>query len=222
MIENQRADYPAQEGLPPKKQEDYRPFRFLAAPERIINLITRVRIIPSDLIDESRYATAISAPFTMPRALKPWLPVILWMGLIFFISTDLGSAGHTSQIIVPLLKWVKPDISVETIDLFQTLIRKGGHLTEYAILALLTLRAINLSRQNQRERQSPGYFRSAAIALLIAATYAATDEFHQSFIPSRTSSIYDVLIDTTGAFVALTAATLWKKLRGKTATESHS
>lgn len=157
----------------------------------------------------------------MLPTLKHWLPVIVWMGLIFLISTDLGSAGHTSQIIVPVLKWLKPDISVDTIDLFQTIIRKGGHLTEYAILALLTMRAINLSRQNQPERQSAGYFRSAVIALLIAAIYAATDEFHQSFIPSRTASIYDVLIDTTGAFVALGAATLWKKLRGKTASEAH-
>jgi VanZ family protein len=147
----------------------------------------------------------------MPRALKPWIPVILWMGLIFLVSTDLGSAGHTSQIIEPLLRWLKPGISVETIDLFQTLIRKGGHLTEYAILALLTLRAVNLSGQNQQDKRNVGHLRSAGIALLIAASYAATDEFHQSFIPSRTPSFYDVLIDAGGAFAALTLVTLRRK-----------
>ena len=153
----------------------------------------------------------------MSRILKSWLPVVCWMGLIFIVSTDLGSANHTSRIIEPLLRWLNPDVSTGTIELAQTIIRKGGHLTEYAILALLTLRAINLSRQNHEGKQAAGYFRSAVIALLIAAAYAATDEFHQSFIPSRTPSIYDVLIDTAGAFVALIAATLWKKSRGKPA-----
>ena len=153
----------------------------------------------------------------MSRVLQSWLPVLCWMGLIFLISTDLGSANHTSQIIEPLLRWLVPDISTGTIDLVQTIIRKGAHFTEYGILALLTLRAINLSSQSQVEKTGEGYFRSAAIALLIAATYAATDEFHQSFIPSRTPSIYDVLIDSSGAFVTLSAATVWKKIRGKPA-----
>ncbi len=143
----------------------------------------------------------------MLRALKHWLPVILWMGLIFFVSTDFGSSTHTSQIIEPILKWLNPDISSTAIDLVQTIIRKGGHFTEYAILALLALRSVNLSRPNG------SHFQAIAIALLIAATYAATDEFHQSFIPSRTASIYDVMIDTSGAFAALTVASLWRKFR---------
>ena len=149
----------------------------------------------------------------MSRIFKHWLPVILWMGVIFLVSTDLGSAGHTSRIIEPLLRWIKQDITLGALDLVQTIVRKGAHLTEYAILALLILRAINLSRSNQHEIQGMRYFRSAGLALLIAATYASTDEFHQSFIPSRTPSIYDVMIDTSGAFAAVTAAVLWRRLR---------
>lgn len=148
----------------------------------------------------------------MSRTFKYWLPVLVWMGVIFLVSTDLGSANHTSRIIEPLLRWVVPDISASAVDTAQTVIRKGGHLTEYAILALLSLRAIVLSAQSQSGHR---YFRHAVIALVIAAAYAASDEFHQSFIPSRTPSVYDVMIDTTGAAVALTVATLWKKGRAK-------
>ena len=144
----------------------------------------------------------------MPRTFKLWLPVVLWMAIIFIVSTDFGSATHTSQIIEPLLRWFNPNISPGAIDLVQTLVRKGGHFTEYAILALLAFRATYGSPQNLR---AGNYYRAAGIALLIAAGYAASDEFHQSFVPSRTASIFDVLIDTCGAFTALAIAVLWRK-----------
>jgi len=146
----------------------------------------------------------------MLRSHKHWLPVILWMGFIFIMSTDLGSAEHTSRIIEPLLRWLNPEISPAAIDLVHTLVRKGGHLTEYAILALLVLRAAGISL---RTRRAVNDWRAVGIALLVAAVYAATDEFHQSFVPGRTASVYDVLIDTTGAFIALAVVLLWRKLR---------
>src|SRR5476651_839744 len=77
------------------------------------------------------------SPSIMLRAHKHWLPVILWMGFIFVMSTELGSFAHTSRIIEPLLRWLYPGISAKTVDLVHLLIRKGGHLTEYAVLALL-------------------------------------------------------------------------------------
>ncbi len=146
----------------------------------------------------------------MLRIHKHWLPVVLWMGFIFVLSTSLGSAEHTSMIIEPLLRWLNPDISPENIDLVHTLVRKGGHLTEYAILALLTLRATSISL---RTGQTGGWYKAAGIALLVAAAYAATDEWHQSFVPGRTASVYDVTIDTSGAFIALIVAAAWRKLR---------
>ncbi len=146
----------------------------------------------------------------MLRALKSWLPVFLWMAVIFMMSTDLGSSGHTSRFTEPLLRWLNPDISPAAIAFVQTLIRKGGHLTEYAILALLALRAAGRSL---RTEQTQRFGKAAGIALLIAVTYAATDEFHQSFVPSRGASVYDVLIDATGALLALAGAALWRKWR---------
>jgi VanZ family protein len=131
----------------------------------------------------------------MRSFLKYWLPVLLWMILIFVGSTDLMSAEHTSRFLVPFLRWLAPDLSGEAVATIQLLIRKCAHVAEYAILAAFLLRAFSKSQ----ERLS----RATASAFIFAAIYAAFDEFHQSFVPSRTSSPYDVAIDTAGALAGL-------------------
>ncbi len=75
------------------------------------------------------------------KFLRYWLPLLVWLGVIFFGSTDLMSAEHTSRFIVPFLRWLKSDISIETLASIHFVIRKCAHLSEYAILALLLLRA---------------------------------------------------------------------------------
>ncbi len=73
--------------------------------------------------------------------LKNWLPAVIWLGVIFLGSTDLMSAEHTSRFIVPFLRWLKPDISPETLASIHFIVRKCAHLGEYAVLALLLLHA---------------------------------------------------------------------------------
>jgi len=131
------------------------------------------------------------------KFLKPWLPVVCWMVVIFFLSTDSFSAEHTSRIIEPILRWLRPGISQEGINRVHFLIRKSAHLSEYAILAVLLCRAVEQSRKDS------GYWKSVLIALAVATLYAASDEFHQSFVPSRTASIRDVMIDSCGAMIGL-------------------
>ena len=131
--------------------------------------------------------------FLVRRFLKYWLPVLAWMIFIFVGSTDLLSAAHTSRFIGPFLRWFAPDVTEATIASVQLIVRKCGHLTEYAILSALLYRA---SRSLTR-RVHP------AAAFLIAAIYAVLDEFHQAFVASRTGSPWDVLIDCTGALVGL-------------------
>jgi VanZ family protein len=135
----------------------------------------------------------------MKPFLKYWLPVLLWLALIFIGSTDLMSAEHTSRIIGPILRWFNPDVSPETIARVQFFIRKVGHVTEYAILAILIWRAFR--------RGSSWHLKMSilfVLALFGCAILAATDEFHQSFVPSRTSSPRDVMIDVLGALIGLT------------------
>jgi hypothetical protein len=80
--------------------------------------------------------------FSVRAFLKYWLPVLAWMIFIFVGSTDFLSAAHTSRFIGPFLRWFSPEISDATIGSIQLIVRKCGHLTEYAILAALLSRAL--------------------------------------------------------------------------------
>jgi VanZ family protein len=131
--------------------------------------------------------------------LKYWLAVLLWMALVFTASTDLFSAEHTSRFLVPFLRWLKPDISWATIGQVHFLIRKGAHLIEYAILAVLLWRGFRMERVGVRR----GVWPQAWFALLVAIIFAATDEYHQGYVPSRSSSSADVMIDSCGALLGL-------------------
>ena len=129
-----------------------------------------------------------------------WLPVIVWMGVIFSASTQALSARHTSRIIGPILRWFKPDVSDQTISRVQFVVRKGGHLTEYAVLAILVWNAL---RKPVRTDLRPWRWKEAAVALSFAAAYAITDEIHQRFVPGREAQVSDVLLDTAGAAIGL-------------------
>ena len=143
--------------------------------------------------------------FLVRGFLKFWLPVLAWMIFIFIGSTDLMSAEHTSRFIGPFLRWLAPDITEATVASIQLVVRKCGHLTEYAILAGFLYRAL----RQRRERVMP----AAISAFLIAVIYAALDEFHQSFVASRTASAWDVMIDCLGAFVGLAICSRFRRRR---------
>jgi VanZ family protein len=138
---------------------------------------------------------------TLRSFLKYWLPVVVWLGVIFFGSTDFMSAEHTSRIIEPFLRWLKPDISPEAIAQVQFFVRKVAHLTEYAILAMLLWRAI------YRGTNLTMTMSILSVSVWLAATFvAAGDEYHQSFVPSRGAAWGDVLIDSGGAIFGLLIA----------------
>ena len=132
--------------------------------------------------------------------IKYWLPVLVWMVIIFSASSDTLSFQHSSRILAPIINWLFPQLSEETISAIVFFIRKCAHLTEYAVLALLFWRAL---RKPVRRDPRPWRWAEARLALLCVAIYAASDEFHQAFVPSRQASVWDVLLDTTGAVFAL-------------------
>lgn len=132
------------------------------------------------------------------------------MALIFTASTDLGSTQHTSRIIGPLLRFFSPNVSDETIHDVQVLVRKAGHMTGYAVLSALVWRARQRSFfLNKWNWPAAGFTEGVCIA------YAISDEFHQSFVPSRMASAWDVLIDATGAALALAAIWTIGRMRAK-------
>ncbi len=121
------------------------------------------------------------------------------MALIFSASADSHSSEHSSYLFEPLLHWLFPKMSQEHIEDIHLVIRKCGHLTEYAILALLLWRALHLSKNNLPTWSWP----KVGGTLLIVFIYSASDEFHQNFVPTRTARVSDVFIDTAGGAIGL-------------------
>lgn len=136
---------------------------------------------------------------------------MIWMSLIFTASSDTHSYEHSSRIIEPLLRWLFPRLPESQIHDVHELFRKCAHLTEYAVLALLLWRGVHKPSKNNPRAWDR---REARLTLLMVMLYAATDEFHQQFVPTRTSLVSDVFIDTAGGAAGLFALWLigrWRK-----------
>ena len=130
------------------------------------------------------------------------------MSIIFTASSDAESAHHSSIYFEPLMRWLFPSMSQAHIEQLHYAFRKCCHMTEFAVLAVLAWRAI---RQPTRHDQRKWRWDEAGLALGITLLYAASDELHQVFIPSRTGQISDVVVDVLGGAIGLTL--LW--LAGK-------
>jgi VanZ family protein len=144
---------------------------------------------------------------TWPRRLWRYGPVVLWVALIFWASTEQFSSDKTASVIQPWILWLFPGMSPEAVENLHGAIRKSAHVVEYAICALLVARALIGS---SRPLLSRGWF---VIGILLLAAISATDEYHQSFVPSRTAAVKDVLIDMSGGAVALAILALWRRAR---------
>lgn len=136
-------------------------------------------------------------PATLKNRLWRYGPPLVWAALIFIGSSDLLSSSHTSSFIIRPLHLLFPHASEATLAAIHFWLRKLGHFTEYAILAWLAARALRTSSQVWLRT------RWFWLALALVICYALFDEFRQSFVPSRTSSIYDSLIDISGGLTAL-------------------
>jgi len=140
-----------------------------------------------------------------------WLLCAVWMGVIYIMSAMPGdvSGGQSGLLVSWLLaaaEWLFGEKAAGSlsVDLLGLLLRKAAHMTEYAVLFLLYRRALALS-----EVKRPGM-----TALIMSACYAATDEWHQSFVADRGPSPVDVGIDTLGASIAWGAHAVLNRIRG--------
>ena len=126
------------------------------------------------------------------------------MAVIFVFSTSIFGGSETGSVLGPIIRFLFPGVSESEIGWVHFAVRKAAHLSEYAALALLWQRGLV---------RGSGWTagRSAFVALAISALYAVSDEFHQSFVPNRTPSALDVLIDTAGASSALIFSRLINK-----------
>lgn len=134
---------------------------------------------------------------SLKRFLSRYVPLLVWLAFISFASSGSFSASNTSRIIGPLVLWLFPDTSPERLELIHIVVRKVSHFLEYAILGFLAARAFRTS-PSAGSRQ-----RWFILALGLIVVYAFLDEYHQSFVPSRTPSIVDSFIDILGGLTTL-------------------
>lgn len=140
---------------------------------------------------------------------KYWIPVMLSMVVIFWMSTGTFSSDNTSPFIVSAVHFFFPDMQMGDVELLHGMIRKGAHIIEYFILSFFLFRAF---RQRSSNRWS---LRWAILAVFVSAVYAFSDEFHQSFVSTRTASLLDVWIDTIGGIMAQIAIACWNLMDRK-------
>ena len=122
---------------------------------------------------------------TRARALSLWAPVVAYMALIFFLSAQ-----------------PKPPLPSEITD-------KQGHSLGYMGLAVTTARAL------AGGLASGASLGAAASAWTIASAYAATDEWHQSFVPGRSADLHDWYADAIGALIGAGACWAWGIIRSR-------
>ena len=128
----------------------------------------------------------------MAHRLKYWIPAICVAVLISIFSTHYFSAEQTGRVILPILRWIFPHAGPRALRLMHIGIRKLAHITEFGAFSIAVFHGVRAERSGWK-------LHWAALTLLIAVSYAAFDEWHQSFVPMREARFRDVLIDSFGA-----------------------
>jgi len=128
-----------------------------------------------------------------------WFPVVMMFALMYYFSTDVFSAENTRSVFEKIFLWFSPHANKHAILKFNYIVRKSAHFTEYAVLGALLFRAFRAGNPIRWR------FNWALYSFLFSVVWALLDELHQSFTQKRGGSIWDSLLDSTGALVMLLA-----------------
>jgi VanZ family protein len=146
--------------------------------------------------------------------LKAWIAAVLWLIVIAIESSALLSSHNTSRILYPVLHFL---FGMDRLHFqyWHFYIRKGGHVVGYAILSILLFRAWRATLPVADDAKWT--FRWANIAVLGTAFVASLDEWHQSFLPSRTGRVQDVILDTCAGLGAQVLIFFWTQWAARNA-----
>jgi len=143
-----------------------------------------------------------------------WVPALAWLAVLACFSSDAFSADHTGIWLWKILHFIYPGLSHARFKEIHYFVRKSAHFLSYGTLswfAFYGFRGVQSARNVWRAKWS-------ALALLLTLTAASLDEFHQSFVSSRTSSSHDVWLDMAGAVtfqLVMAAVFRWRSGRSK-------
>src|SRR6266498_1368071 len=141
---------------------------------------------------------AVRVPFAT-RILWYWFPVAMMVGAMYYFSTDVFSAENTRGVLEKLFLWFVPHASKHSILTFNYFVRKSAHFTEYAILGGLLYRAFRAGNVVRWR------VRWAVYSFAFSVSWALLDETHQKLTKTRGGSLWDSLLDSSGALFMLVA-----------------
>lgn len=154
-------------------------------------------------------SSALAAPARQRRVsywFSAWLPVVAAILLVAVESTSAFGSDRTSGPLRRIWEWLFGPVSERTWHAIHLAIRKSGHFTGFGLVGLTWFRAWRMTLPKA------SFLRVEIFAMIGTAIVASADEYHQSFLPNRTSSPRDVLLDCIGALAATMAARLCLKL----------
>jgi VanZ family protein len=140
-----------------------------------------------------------------PNLLRAWWPAAVWVGLIAFESTDFFSSGNTSSMLYTLLTRLFGNINLYHFLVFHHYLRKTGHVIGYGMLSVLLLRGWRATLDHDHIQLG----RTVLLSWLGTVFVASMDEWHQSYIPSRTGTWRDAVLDSVAGIVFLSIAYFW-------------
>jgi VanZ family protein len=149
--------------------------------------------------------------------ISAWWPVAVSVAIIVSESTEAFGSNHTSGPFRWMFQALFGPVSDAHWEIIHHIIRKSGHFLGYGVVGLTWLRAWRMTLRAARPLVQ------AALALLGTALLACWDEWHQSFLPNRSSSAWDVLLDCAGALFMVSivlAASGTRRAGGQTYQES--
>ena len=156
-----------------------------------------------------------------PKTVKKWrdwsttfAPLILWIGVIAFLSSSNASMAETSRLIEPILKYLFPNATAETLHAIHVVIRKLAHFTEYSLLAFFAVRAVAASLNIRCQMRY-------ILPLVLVVIVASADEINQSFDVARTGLSSDALLDIASGASAIAIFWLMKWPRLSVEPERH-
>jgi len=150
------------------------------------------------------------------RIIKYWLPVAAVLGLMYYFSTDVFSADNTRSVIDKIFLWFVPHASKHAMATLNYVVRKSAHFIEYAVLGAFLFRAFRADDPTRWR------LKWAIYSLLTAGAWALLDEFHQTLTRTRGGSIWDSLLDSSGAFFMLVAIAIVYRTPSRTSLQNDN
>jgi VanZ family protein len=132
---------------------------------------------------------------------------MVWLGIIAIESTSYLSSDNTGRFLYPILHFLL-GLDPARFEVWHHYIRKTGHFVGYFTLSCLFFRAWRVTLPAMSEVKWT--LRWGAISFLLTALVASLDEWHQTFIPSRTGTVRDVILDSSAALTAQIVIFAWR------------